>query len=192
VRLPLQPAASSVLAVQAADSTTGMLPPSTAETTPVERTAREASSSLPQVLVVEDNLVNQKVAQLMLERIGCAVDLAIDGNAAVASAARKTYSLILMDLSMPGMDGLEATRLIRAGTGPNANTPIVAVTANALSEDRDECMRLGMNGFLTKPLLLGTLLETVQRFADPAQTAEAFSTAQVGAANDTDNRPSGP
>jgi CheY-like chemotaxis protein len=97
-----------------------------------------------------------------------------------------------MDLRMPVMDGFEATRLIRTGSGPNARTPIVAVTANAMSEDRDECMRLGMNAFLTKPLLLATLLECVQRFTASAQALEPIKRPQLATANDTDNRPSGP
>jgi len=188
IQLPLQASPGPVKAEAVSDFPT-RIPDSIASKAQAEQPVSPASRSLPQVLLVEDNLVNQKVALLMLERIGCTVDLAVNGQEAVDQAAKQPYSLILMDLRMPVMDGLEATRLIRSGTGPNAHTPIVAVTANAMSEDRDECMRLGMNGFLTKPLLLGMLLETVQRFTGATGSAR---TAQVGAANDTDNRPSGP
>jgi len=189
IQLPL-PASPGPVKAEAVSDFPARIPGSIASKAPAtEQPVSRVSNGLPQVLLVEDNLVNQKVALLMLERIGCTVDLAVNGQEAVDQAAKQPYSLILMDLRMPVMGGLEATRLIRSGTGPNARTPIVAVTANAMSEDRDECMRVGMNGFLTKPLLLSTLMESVQRFTGATGSAR---TAQVGAANDTDNRPSGP
>lgn len=111
----------------------------------------------PCLLVVEDNPVNQKVVMLMLERLGYRAEVANDGESALAAAQRRTYATILMDVRMPGMDGMEVTRRLRAGTGPNARTPVIAVTANALQAERDECMASGMNDFLSKPLILETL-----------------------------------
>ena len=192
IELPLQPAPATAEAQAVTDFSAQMPVPVPTQVTTSERPAKLKSSGLPEVLLVEDNLVNQKVALLMLERIGCSIELAVDGEEAVSKAASKPYSLILMDLRMPVMDGFEATRLIRTGSGPNARTPIVAVTANAMSEDRDECMRLGMNAFLTKPLLLATLLECVQRFTASAQPLEPVKRPQLATANDTDSRPSGP
>ncbi len=114
------------------------------------------------VLVVEDNPVNRKLAQAMLARLGCRVELAEDGEQGVAQAARQLYDLIIMDCQMPVMDGFEATRRIRAG-GPNAKTPIVAVTANAMPEDESRCLAV-MDDYLSKPLGLDRWAECLQRW----------------------------
>jgi CheY-like chemotaxis protein len=102
-------------------------------------------------LLVEDNPINQKLALTLLARLGHEVDLAENGRLAVEATERKLYALILMDMQMPEMNGPEATRLIRAGLGPNAQTPIVALTANAMQADRESCREAGMNDFLSKP-----------------------------------------
>lgn len=104
------------------------------------------------VLVAEDNATNRLVALKLLEGWGCIPVFAEDGEKAVAAAASARYHLILMDLQMPVMDGLEAARAIRAGAGPNASTPIVALTANAGSEDQAACRAAGMSGFIAKPI----------------------------------------
>ena len=103
------------------------------------------------ILLVEDHAINQKLALLLLQRQGYSVDLAQNGAEAVEAASQLAYALILMDVQMPVMNGFEATRLIRAGSGPNAHTPIVALTANAMQSDKDDCLDAGMNDFLTKP-----------------------------------------
>ena len=115
------------------------------------------------VLLVEDNPVNQKLAGTLLERLGLTFDLAENGRQALEAATAKTYALILMDMLMPEMDGLEATRLIRAGDGPNADTWIIALTANAMQSDQDACREAGMNDFLSKPFNREALTSVIDR-----------------------------
>jgi signal transduction histidine kinase/CheY-like chemotaxis protein len=115
------------------------------------------------VLLVEDNVVNQKLAGALLGRLGYTFDLAENGRVAVEAAAAKAYSLILMDMQMPEMDGLEATRQIRAGGGPNATTWIIALTANAMQSDQDACRAAGMNDFLSKPFNREALVTVLDR-----------------------------
>ena len=104
------------------------------------------------MLVVEDNPVNLLVVIEMLNRLGCEAERATDGQMGVDVAEETAFDLILMDISMPRMDGLEATRLIRAGKGPNAKTPILALTAHALADNRRDFYDAGMTDVLTKPL----------------------------------------
>lgn len=112
------------------------------------------------ILVVEDDRLNQEVLRLSLEGAGLALDLAETGDVAVEMVARQAYALILMDMQMPRMGGIEATRRIRAlSTG--AQVPIIAMTANAFSEDRERCLAVGMNDFISKPFKLDKLFETI-------------------------------
>jgi signal transduction histidine kinase/CheY-like chemotaxis protein len=111
------------------------------------------------VLVVDDNAVNRTVAARMLAKLGCAVVLAEDGADAVAKAAGAAFDLVLMDVQMPGMDGLEATRRMRVGAVTDA--PILALTANALCGDEERCLAAGMNAYLEKPLRIHELAAAV-------------------------------
>jgi len=122
----------------------------------------EASSGL-RVLLAEDNEVNALLATALLRRMGCVVDRATTGPEAVEAASTAPYDLILMDVRMPGLDGLEATRRLRA---LGVTTPIAAVTANAFEDDRRACLEAGMNDFLTKPLAPAALNAAIARFAD--------------------------
>jgi signal transduction histidine kinase/ActR/RegA family two-component response regulator len=116
------------------------------------------------LLLAEDNKINQKIALALLTRLGYSVDVAENGIEAVACASSKTYALILMDMMMPEMDGLEATRQIRSRVGPNERTPIIALTANAMQSDNDACLAAGMDYFLTKPINKEQLKECLNQF----------------------------
>jgi len=116
------------------------------------------------VLLAEDNKVNQEVAMIMLESFGLQVDIAENGLAALAASKRQTYDLILMDMQMPEMDGLEATRKIRSMERMEDISPevvIVALTANAMEGDMESCMESGMNGYLSKPFSITQLYESL-------------------------------
>ena len=115
------------------------------------------------VLVVEDNAVNQQVTRRFLERLGCEVDVAENGQRAVEFCARSRYDIILMDVQMPVMDGLTATREIRRQETPERRTPIIALTASAMTDELERCVAAGMDGLLTKPLEPLRLAETLDK-----------------------------
>ena len=117
-----------------------------------------------QVLVVEDNPVNQKVALAFLTRLGHRGEVAENGREALAALGRRPWDVILMDCHMPEMDGFEATRAIRAREAGEAlaRTRIVAMTANAMAEDREACLRAGMDAFLAKPVRLAELAAALE------------------------------
>jgi PAS domain S-box-containing protein len=115
------------------------------------------------ILVAEDNAVNQKVARLLLQRLGYTADFVADGEEAVASVARQTYDLVLLDMQMPVMDGLSASREICA-RWPAAERPrLAAMTANATLEDRRACEQAGMDDYISKPVAAERLVEALQR-----------------------------
>ena len=113
------------------------------------------------VLVVDDNQVNRLVARKMLERVGCTVETAADGGEALERVAKESFDLLLMDCQMPGVDGYEATRRIRALGGRFSTLPIIAFTANAQSEDRERCLEAGMSDVALKPLARERLREVL-------------------------------
>lgn len=115
------------------------------------------------ILVVEDNPTNRLVATRILEGLGAAVETAEDGLLGVAAAQLRPYDLILMDVQMPRMDGIEATRQIRALAGPLGQTPIIGLTANALSHQHLDYLAAGMNGVAVKPISPAALLAEIAR-----------------------------
>ena len=116
------------------------------------------------LLVVEDNPVNQQVARHMLESRGHSVDLAGNGQEAVATLSRESYAAVLMDCQMPLMDGFEATRAIRAREGAAGHIPIIAMTAGAMAGDRDRCLAAGMDDYVSKPISLNELDSVLARW----------------------------
>jgi CheY-like chemotaxis protein len=114
------------------------------------------------ILVAEDNPVNQRVALLMLQRLGYRADVAANGREVLEAIARQRYDLVLMDVQMPEMDGLQAAREICAAAAGGLRPRIVAMTANASTSDRDECFAAGMDDFLTKPVRNADLRKAIQ------------------------------
>jgi signal transduction histidine kinase/ActR/RegA family two-component response regulator len=124
------------------------------------------------ILVAEDNLVNQKVVSKLLERLGCIVEVASDGRKAVDAVRSRSFDAVLMDCQMPGVDGFEATRQIRhLSDRRRSEIPIIAMTANALEGDKEKCLAAGMNGYLSKPVNVARLVETLSTFV--AETKRA-------------------
>ncbi len=117
------------------------------------------------ILLAEDNAVNQKLALRILQQMGYRADLASNGIEAIESVARQTYDVVLMDVQMPEMDGLEATRQITAKWSPGARPRIVAMTANAMQGDREMCLDAGMDDYLTKPIRVDQLVEALYQVA---------------------------
>jgi CheY-like chemotaxis protein len=115
------------------------------------------------ILLAEDNVVNQKLAMRLLQQMGYRADLASNGIEAVESVQRQTYDVVLMDVQMPEMDGLEAARRINTQS-PNGRRPrIVAMTANAMQSDRDMCFAAGMDDYVAKPIRVDQLVEALLR-----------------------------
>jgi CheY-like chemotaxis protein len=125
-----------------------------------------AGTRTPRILLAEDNAVNRRIAVLMLADLGAKLETALNGREAVALVAKAPYDLVLMDLQMPEMGGIEATRAIRrieAATN-RVRAPICALTAGVLNNERDHCLEAGMDDFLAKPIMKAQLLEVCRRW----------------------------
>ena len=131
------------------------------------------------ILLAEDNVVNQKVARKILERIGYDAEVVDNGALALEAMERRTFDVVLMDVQMPELDGIEATRQLVATQPPEARPRILALTANALDEERRACLDAGMDDFLSKPLAVPTLIEALgkcpRREEAPQETPSAGS-----------------
>ncbi len=125
------------------------------------------------LLVVDDNLVNQKVAVKMLEKLGYRVDVAGNGNEGLAALSRHAYTLVFMDCQMPELDGFETTRMIRAHEQPGTHLPIIAMTANAMEGDREHCLSSGMDDFVSKPVKSQDLHRVLTQWLSPSDNRAA-------------------
>jgi signal transduction histidine kinase/CheY-like chemotaxis protein len=161
LHLPIQEATAEPVAQAAAVAPEAAM--DLAVGSPVQ--AQGPQSEHAQVLVVEDHAINQKLVGVLLGRMACQVRFCENGQLAVEEVRKSKFDLILMDVNMPVMDGLQATREIRALPGPASQTPIVVVTADVMNEAREKSFAAGANDFISKPLQLERLREVVRRYA---------------------------
>jgi CheY-like chemotaxis protein/HPt (histidine-containing phosphotransfer) domain-containing protein len=133
--------------------------------------------------VTEDNPINRLVLRAQLEKLGYRAHAVANGVEAVEAVQQGKYDLVLMDCQMPRMDGFEATRRIRESGSPHV--PIIAVTANAMSGDRERCIREGMNDYLSKPVELGPLAEVLERWLPEFASRGTLATAEPAAPEPT-------
>ena len=154
--------------------------PASAEHPPSEFDAQAAGRHPLRILLAEDNQINQKVALKMLDRLGYRADVAANGIEVLQALERQHYDVVFMDVQMPEMDGLEATRAICARWPVGTRPRIIAMTANAMQRDREDCRAAGMDDYVSKPFavkVLSAALERCERIADPRRAPEAASPA---------------
>jgi signal transduction histidine kinase/DNA-binding response OmpR family regulator len=137
------------------------------------------------VLVVEDVEINRLIAREALRRMGCQVEIAEDGEQAVEKVLAADYDLVLMDIQMPRMDGVEATRRIRAADGPRSRVPIVAVTAHAMASEREAYLAAGLDDYLSKPFKPAALREIVARWTGETREALMPATRSIEAPHES-------
>ena len=135
---------------------------------PADALQEQAELQGARALLVEDNELNQEVAIEFLQMLGLAVDPAADGAIALQKVRQQRYDVVLMDMQMPVMDGLSATRAIRQLPGMQA-LPIIAMTANAMAQDRERCLEAGMNDHIAKPIDVQELVDKLRRWVRPGQ-----------------------
>jgi CheY-like chemotaxis protein/HPt (histidine-containing phosphotransfer) domain-containing protein len=141
--------------------------------------AEARGTQRPHILVVEDNPVSQRVAARNLEKLGYRVDVAANGVEALDAVDRQSYAVVLMDCQMPEMDGYTATEEIRRQEAGDDHLPIIALTAGAMSEDRERALAAGMDDYLAKPLMVDELAAAVRRWV-PTPGPEAAETIADG------------
>jgi CheY-like chemotaxis protein len=132
------------------------------------RAASDASAAAERstrILIAEDNPVNQRVALRLVEKLGYSADTVSNGAQALIALSRTHYDLVLMDCMMPELDGFETTRQIRIRENGRDRLPVIAMTANAMKGDRERCLESGMDDYLSKPIDLARLAETLERWS---------------------------
>ena len=148
----------------------------------VEKSSASENFAGRRILLTEDNPTNRQIARTILARTGAQIDTAQDGLEAVASARAVAYDLILMDIHMPNMNGIDATRAIRSLPAPYGRAPIIALSASAFREDQEDCRAAGMNDFLAKPYRGAPLREIVARHMGLVEPVSAPANAENGQA----------
>ena len=155
-----------------------ILPPAVETTEPAETGEAEDEGRPMQVLVVDDHDINRRAIQLILQPLGCDIATAADGLSALKICETSSFDLIFMDVRMPELDGRETTRRIRAGGGPNARVPVIAVTADTAPEDIAACTDAGMTYFVPKPITPQMLLGAINHVMSlPQDEASGIETA---------------
>lgn len=169
------PPPAAALAPQAAKPPAAQKP-SAPPPSPVQKEIQAASASASdaseerplRVLVVDDHAINRRAVQLILQAFDCEITMAENGLAALELCTGQIFDVVFMDVRMPELDGRETTRRLRAQAGPNARTPVIAVTADTEPEDMEACLAAGMNAFISKPLTPAALLNTLSQTLDAA------------------------
>ncbi|MFN3075877.1 MAG: response regulator [Alphaproteobacteria bacterium] len=156
------------------------------------RSRRRKALAGRRLLLVEDNPINQEVARSILEGEGASVEIAVNGADAVSvlSDTSRQYDVVLMDLQMPVMDGYEATRHVRA-LQERQHLPIIAMTANAMAQDRQQCLRVGMNDHISKPIDVEQMLSTLKRWMKPTPVVVSSAQMEMGTETGTESEPPG-
>jgi hypothetical protein len=158
-----EPAAPPPLRTDRAPAPSGSVRPARGSTRPrLVSSLPPLPGGAPRVLVVDDNLINRELACAMLEELGVACDLVASGPDALAALANRSYPLVLMDMQMPGMDGLTTTRALRAREAPGHRTPVLGLSALAMPEDRQRALDSGLDGYLSKPYSLADLSAVIE------------------------------
>ena len=134
---------------------------------------RRPNPDAPLILVVEDSPVNRLVTVHVLERCGFRVHVVNDGREALEALSSQTYASVLMDCQMPEVDGYEATRELRRREGDGPRTPVIAMTAHAMTGDRERCLEAGMDDYVAKPVRSQTLVEVLERWIGTSMDQEA-------------------
>jgi CheY-like chemotaxis protein len=162
VRVLTKPAKTSHLLDALSEACVGQV-----ETTPAEaaRPVPRTAGAPLQLLLAEDNVVNQKVALRMLERLGYRAEVAANGIEVLAALERQRFDVVLLDVHMPEMDGLEAARRICARWPRDRRPRLIALTANAMDGDREACLEAGMDDYITKPVRMETLAAVLGKAA---------------------------
>ena len=131
------------------------------------------------VLVAEDNAVNRKIVEALLSPLGAAIAFAGNGVETLEVLRRQVFDLVLMDIQMPVMDGVEATRRLRASGGPNAGVPVIALTANVMEEQLQAYLAAGMDGWTAKPIDAQHLLKAIQTALEPSKASDVAQAAPL-------------
>ncbi|MDP3080355.1 MAG: ATP-binding protein [Brevundimonas sp.] len=171
--------AARILGPSVAPVETAVTPPGQPD--PVTQDSDEGEDRPMRVLVVDDHDINRRAIQLILQPLGCDISTAADGMAALKICENTGFDLIFMDVRMPELDGRETTRRIRAGSGPNANVPIIAVTADTSPDDIAACTDAGMTYFVPKPITPPMLLGAITHVMTMGQADEASGAETVAA-----------
>ena len=146
---------------------------------PIEQRHPKLSISGAHILLAEDNRINQRLAQILLEKRGIKVTIACDGLEALERWSSQQFDAIFMDCQMPNMDGFTATREIRRREAGIARIPILAMTANAMASDREQCLEAGMDDYTTKPIIVAELDQLLRRWLPSSKSVPQIETALV-------------